>query len=236
MRIAIMQPYFVPYAGYFRLLSATDLFVVYDDVQYPKGGWVTRNRLQRNDGQEDWLNVPIKRPPLGTLIKDMQWQPDAKEIWVKESRRFKAFLRERYPDDFLSFFTYYLQDANGRMDTCERSPFEYIMKSIEAACYDLYIGKGVPVAPDIVRSSLLGIPDSLKGQDRVLYICNRFKATEYVNAPDGRHLYDEKEFKRRGVDLKFFCDYPNKQSILDRLVNEKPQDVRKEIDAFSMFS
>lgn len=227
MRLAVMQPYFCPYAGYFRLLSATDLFVVYDDVQYPKGGWVSRNRFLRTDGQLDWLNLPIKRQPLGSLIHDMEWQPSADEAWKTESRRFAAFNRDEYPDNFLSFFVYYLQPADGRMSHMRRSPLDFIVESIKATCYDLNIRK------NIVLSSSLPIPEGLKGQERVLWICEYFRASEYVNAPRGRELYDEGEFKRRGITLKILSEYPNKESILDRLQKENPDDIRKEIDALS---
>ena len=47
-----MQPYFVPYAGYFRLFAASDLFVIYDCVQFPRRGWVHRNKMFAADGQE----------------------------------------------------------------------------------------------------------------------------------------------------------------------------------------
>ena len=45
MKLAIMQPYFMPYLGYFQAIAAVDKYVVYDDVQYIKGGWINRNNL-----------------------------------------------------------------------------------------------------------------------------------------------------------------------------------------------
>ncbi len=235
MRVAINQPYFCPYAGWFRLLSCADLFVIYDDVSFIKGGYIHRNRLERTDGVTDWLTLPIKRPSLGTLIKDMEWQPDSCETWKTDSRRFKAFKRDKYPDNYLSFFVYYLQPADARMDCNKNTPLQFIAKSIEAACYDLQIGGGVPLKPNIVYSSSMSIPPELKGQDRVLWICDALGADTYVNAPGGRHLYEESEFAQHGIDLKFLCDYPKKESILDRLNKENPQDIRKDIDAYCTF-
>ena len=58
--VAIMQPYFAPYAGYFRLLATTDLFVVYDCVQFPRRGWVHRNQLPDAAGKLDWLTLPLE--------------------------------------------------------------------------------------------------------------------------------------------------------------------------------
>ena len=55
-----MQPYFVPYAGYFRLFAAADVFVAYDCVQFPRRGWVHRNRLPTATGMSDWLTLPVR--------------------------------------------------------------------------------------------------------------------------------------------------------------------------------
>src|SRR5579872_7244037 len=78
--IAVMQPYFMPYAGYFRLMAAADIFVVYDCVQFPKGGWVHRNRLPDEKGNLRWLTLPIQRPSLGTQIKSLAFLPDADQV------------------------------------------------------------------------------------------------------------------------------------------------------------
>ena len=60
MRIAIMQPYFFPYLGYFQLLSAVDQFVIYDNIQYSKRGWINRNRILRN-GKSEYITLPLKK-------------------------------------------------------------------------------------------------------------------------------------------------------------------------------
>jgi len=72
-----MQPYFVPYAGYFRLFSASDLFVIYDCVQFPRRGWVHRNRLVDRTGAERWLTLPIEKAPQDVLIRELRFPPDA---------------------------------------------------------------------------------------------------------------------------------------------------------------
>ena len=221
MRISINQPYWCPYAGYLRLLATTDIFVIYDDVQFEKGGWVHRNKLQRMDGKIDWLHIPIQRPSLGTKIKELQWMDGSDEFWIKNSRRFKAFNEDA--NNFLRFYAYYLQQANKRMEYKHRTPLDFIVGCLDASNYELRIGKGTPVKADMIYSSTMGIPEALKGQDRVIWICKKLKAKEYINAPGGTSLYDKEVFNKHDIDLKFLCDYPNKQSILDRLMNEKPR-------------
>lgn len=236
MRVAINQPYFCPYAGYFRLMAATDMFVVYDDVQYSKGSWVGRNKLTRTDGKEDWLTLPLAKQPLHTKIKDLEWAFDADSLWEERKSRFGLFGGES--QSFLRFYIYYLQNAGGRMTHEYRAPVNFIIKALEAANYDLQIGvRGdIPFKANIVRSSELDIPGDLHGQDRVIYICEKFGATEYVNAPGGRSLYNEAAFKARGIDLRFLCDFPNKKSILERLCNENARDIKKEINAYSVYA
>ena len=59
-KIAIMQPYFFPYIGYWQLMNAVDQFVLYDNIQYTKKGWITRNRFLR-DGNAIYFSLPIKK-------------------------------------------------------------------------------------------------------------------------------------------------------------------------------
>ena len=66
--IAVCQPYWAPYAGYFRLFVASDLFVVFDDVQFPRRGWV--HRYKDKDGR--WVSLPVAKAPRDTRICDMK--------------------------------------------------------------------------------------------------------------------------------------------------------------------
>ena len=68
-RIAAMQPYFLPFAGYFRLMCDVDVFVLLDDVQFRKGGWIRRNRLRTRTGDLSWLTLPLVKAPVTTLIQ-----------------------------------------------------------------------------------------------------------------------------------------------------------------------
>lgn len=86
--VAIMQPYFVPYAGYYRLFAAADLFVIYDCVQFPRRGWVHRNRLVDASGKERWLTLPLAKVPQQTLIRDLRFASDAADTFTDRLRSF----------------------------------------------------------------------------------------------------------------------------------------------------
>lgn len=59
MILGIMQPYFLPYIGYFQLMKAVDRYVIYDDVNYIKGGWINRNNLLVN-GRKQLFTIALE--------------------------------------------------------------------------------------------------------------------------------------------------------------------------------
>jgi hypothetical protein len=78
-----MQPYFLPYAGYFRLFALSDLFVVYDCVQFPRRGWLHRNRLQNINKKPRWLTLPLLKADRDTTrIMDLQFKENAQGISI----------------------------------------------------------------------------------------------------------------------------------------------------------
>src|SRR3954463_11111762 len=83
-----MQPYFVPYAGYFRLLAASDLFVIYDCVQFPRRGWVHRNQLPAAHGQASWLTLPLAKGPEAWLIRGLAFSGEAEKLLAERLRPF----------------------------------------------------------------------------------------------------------------------------------------------------
>ena len=55
-----MQPYFFPYIGYFQLINSVDEFVIYDNIQYSKKGWINRNRILVNQ-KDEYISIPLKK-------------------------------------------------------------------------------------------------------------------------------------------------------------------------------
>src|ERR1700680_3840117 len=96
--VAIMQPYFIPYAGYFRLFAASDLFVIYDCVQFPRRGWVHRNRLVDASGTQRWLTLAIAKGPRGTLIRDLRFSIVAGHVLARCMRSFPLLTTVREPE------------------------------------------------------------------------------------------------------------------------------------------
>ncbi len=213
--IAIMQPYFMPYAGYFRLFEAADLFVFYDCVQFPRRGWVHRNKLTHRNGSAAWLTLPlVKLDRDNTRITDLRFADNAQEEWNMRMAEFPALSNQNCPN--ISFLP--------AVEALTAPPCDYIINGLITVCQLL----GIECT--FARSSELALPDSIRGQDRILAIAKHYNADIYINAPGGRELYEEKIFSETGLALKFLPDYQgNFNSILERLMTEPAHKIAEEI-------
>jgi hypothetical protein len=214
--IAIMQPYFVPYAGYFRLLAASDLFVIYDCVQFPRRGWVHRNQLPDAHGRPAWLTLPLAKAPQEVLIRDLAF-PDAAEATLAERLRPSPLPAERN-DAFAALME--------SLSAIDRQPVDYLAATLERTAQALRLPWRV------VRSSSLAIPPELRGQDRIIEIACRLGAKRYVNAPGGQALYDQVAFEAAGIELRFLAAYSGPSwSVLWRLACEDAATLSEDIHA-----
>lgn len=211
--VAVMQPYFLPYAGYFRLFAAADHVALFDCVQFPRRGWVHRNRFPNAAGDADWLTLPLRRAPVEALIQELQFADDA------EARLRAA--RQRFP--VLRACSHPIGDEIQRLDG---SVCDYIERLLGRCCGAL----GLPFRT--VRTSSLGLDPSLRGQERVMAAARALGATRYLNLEGGRSLYDADAFRRHGMDLHFLPEWRGARwSILYRLLTEPADRVADEIRA-----
>jgi hypothetical protein len=210
-----MQPYFAPYAGYFRLMWNVDAFVVLDQVQFPRRGWVHRNRLRRLDGALDWLTLPLAYAPRDAFIRDLSFAPEVAAWTSKNARRFAA-LREPAPQ---------VRDCLPLV-AAEETLCECLLRLMTR------FAETLGITPRFVRQSELSLPAGLGGAERIYEICRQFGADAYVNSPGGRNLYDSGAFRRRGVKLELLPDYRGPMdSILQRLNDTPAREVAAEIRA-----
>ena len=209
-----MQPYFLPYAGYFRLLAQADLFVLYDCVQFPRRGWLHRNKLIDRQGEERWLTLPLQPAPQEVLIRDLAFADNAK---VEMAERLRPF-------DLETPFAPAIAPILERLRTPQDRPLDHIVELMRETCAYL----GLPWK--VVTSTSLGVSPDLRGQDRILAIARQLGAARYLNAPGGRDLYDEAAFAAAGIELAFLPPFEGKGgSILQRLLHEPPEAVRRDI-------
>lgn len=184
-----MQPYFVPYIGYWQLMNAVDKYVIYDDVNFIKGGWINRNRILVN-GQPKYFNIPMIGASPFKLINEIGVNNDLqlinKNLRIIEAAYKKApYYKDVYPivEEILKC---------GKNDIAG-----YIEESFKV------INKYLGISTELIVSSNLKKDCSLKGQDKVLQICGLLGATEYYNAVGGQELYSFDAFEKHGIKLKF---------------------------------
>lgn len=214
MRIAVNFPYFIPYSGYFRLFSSTDVFVIFDCVPFPRRGYVHRNQLPNSQQKPDWLTLPLIKAKRDTLIKDMQFVPDITSAFAQQIRRFPIL--QSYEAQSHPLLQHCRQPQGDLVDFLTTS------LSITADCLALPF--------NVIRSSSLPIDPALRGENRVLAIVKHLGGDEYINAPGGRHLYDKTLFQQQGVQLNYLDFYQgNNWSILYRLLTEPVDDIKKDI-------
>lgn len=184
---AVMQPYFFPYLGYFQLIRAADVFVVYDDVQYIKGGWVNRNRVLMQ-GEARWLTLPLRHASPNRRIDQLEAPMQGRGKLLKTLHQCYA----RAPE-FREVFP--LLES---IIMCEEINLaRFLEQSLFRLCSYLEIH------PRWLRSSELRKPFGLKGEERLLAICEAADITHYINLSGGRGLYSSKAFALRGKRLSF---------------------------------
>lgn len=209
-KIAIMQPYFFPYAGYHRLLREADHFVIFDCVQFPRRGYVHRNQLPVSDnhtGAMKWLSLPLAKASRETRICDLRFAQNANEEWSERLAQHSCLTDLSRHDSEL--------DAVLRSVDETKNVVDYLEQTIRLSCERLGI------SASLSRSSELNIPASVNGQERIITIARHFSADTYINAPGGKDLYDYEIMQSVGIELTFLSDYegPN-HSVLYEFVNK----------------
>jgi len=193
MRTAIMQPYFLPYAGYFQLIQAVDRFVLCDDFQYTRHGWMTRNRFLR-DGKDALFSLPIKNDSISKQIREREVADSFDGIQILNGFR-NAYRK-------CPFFNQTMALVESIVHFPERNLFKFLENSVTKVCGHLGIK-----APN-GKTSDYPIDSSLKKEDRVLALCSTIGAKEYINSIGGRELYSKEQFASHRIKLSFLDSKP----------------------------
>lgn len=203
IKLAIMQPYFFPYIGYFQLIAAVDKFVIYDDVNFINKGWINRNNILIN-GKAGLISVPLKGASQNKLIKDIA--PVSENKWrntllktIEQNYKKAPMYSSVYP-----LLQYLINDEAETIS-------ELNYKGIKAVCYYLNI------STTLIPSSVVYGNSDLKGQFRILDICIKENAQHYINPVGGMELYNREVFNKEGISLSFIRSEP---SPYKQLTNE----------------
>lgn len=231
MKIGIMQPYFLPYIGYWQLLNVVDKYVIYDDVNYIKGGWINRNRILINK-EAKYFNVKLNGASPNNLINEVEVSLD--EVYQKKLLK---TVEENYKK--APFFYEVFPVIQRIVENKETNLAKYLEYSIREICSYL------DIKTELLISSYLEKNNFLKGKDKVIEICKKLGGTEYYNAIGGQELYSFEEFKSNGIELKFlkteeinYQQFSNEfvpyLSILDVMMFNSKEKIKKFLNNYSL--
>lgn len=228
MKLGIMQPYFMPYLGYWQLMAAVDKYVVYDDVNYIKRCWISRNNILLNKGRY-LFTISLNSASQNKLINEISIKDD----FVKFTKTLtSAYSKAPYYNNVMALMS----------DICNYNDLtlsKFIKHSFDVILNYLNVGT------ELIMSSDLEKNNSLKGQEKIIHICQILQADTYINAIGGRELYNKEEFHNAGVNLYFLQSElpPYKQfnndfiaglSIIDVLMFNSPAEVKNMLNKYEL--
>jgi hypothetical protein len=228
MKLGIMQPYLFPYIGYFQLIGAVDKFVIYDDVNYIKGGWINRNTILVSN-KKYLFTVSLAQSSPNKLINEISIKDDFAQLMktIHLSYMKAPFYHQTFQllEDIFCFQ--------------EKNLGKFVASSI------ISISNYLGVETEFVLSSGIEKDNSLKNKDKVLHICEILGAATYVNAIGGQGLYNREEFASHNIELKFLQSNPltYKQfhnefvpglSIIDIMMFNSVEEINNMLDQYEM--
>ena len=228
MKVGIMQPYFMPYIGYFQLMKAVDKYVIYNDVNYINRGWVARNNILIS-GKKQLFTISLQGASQNKHFTEIQVLDDFRKL-VKTLEM--NYLKAPFFQPTMSVMEKIFSFPNKRLDLFIKNSFEQILSYLN-------------VYTELILSSDINKNNSLKGQEKILELCKILKADTYYNAIGGKELYDKKEFEDNGISLHFLktdenlrykqflnMEFVPNLSIIDVLMFNSVEEVNKMLDDY----
>lgn len=234
MIVGIMQPYFLPYLGYWQLINSVDKFVIYNDVNYIKGGWINRNRYLYN-GEAKVFNIIMKNSSSFKKINEIELmgsQGNYNPMKKLYSTFEMAYRKAPYFND-ISILLKNILEFN------ENNLANFIGYSMKCICE--YLG----IKTELIMSSDIKKEENLVREKRVMDICKKLGADIYINPIGGIELYDKKDFLQNNLKLYFikmneiiykqFSDefVPN-LSIIDVLMFNSRQQIQEYLKLYTL--
>jgi hypothetical protein len=228
MKIAVMQPYLFPYLGYYQLLKHVDVFVLYDDVTYIKGGYINRNFIL-SDGKPARFTVPVLKASSNRLIKDIEFSSDVDKLL--------RTLRQNYAK------APHVSDVFPLVENVLTNPIRDIPTICRRSLADImeYLGEAV----DLRNASGITYDRSKSAPDKLLSICAECGAQYYVNSIGGQEIYSKEYFAKRDVGLSFLKmkevaynqgsdQFVPNLSIIDLLMWCDKETIRNQLEAYAV--
>jgi hypothetical protein len=231
MKIAIMQPYLLPYIGYFQLINAVDKFVMLDDVNYINRGWINRNRILIN-GKPQLISIPLKEASQNKLIN---------EIEIVNDQKWRGKLLKTLQHNYRKAPFY--QDVFPLIEKIILNKEQNISTFIFASVIDINVY--LEIKTFIEPSSAKYHTKHLKAEQKIVNICIQEKATTYINPIGGTELYSKQLFKDHNINLFFlktdeimynqnFSNFIPYLSIIDVMMFNSKNDIKEMLNKYKL--
>ena len=194
MKVAIMQPYFFPYIGYFQLLNYVDLWIVFDNIQYIDKGWINRNRILHPEHKKEWqyITIPLDSRKGFSKINNIKIKQELD--WKNRIIRKLTFYNEQS-----IFYKEVISLINNIFNTNENNLSKFVTSSIRYTADYL----GIKTKILVLSNMELPLTNINHPGDWALRICESIGAKEYINPFGGKDLFYKKKFKDSNIKLSF---------------------------------
>lgn len=232
MKLAIMQPYFFPYLGYFSLIEYADRFILFDPVQFIRHGWIERNRILKPGEGWQYISVPLEKYSRNTLIKEIRIKntTDWQNRILRQIEHYKK--RAPYYNDVKELMRYVFAEPNISVVRLNHQCLGAVADYID-----------IPYNADIFSEMNLEIGDVSHPGEWALRISQAMGASEYINPLGGKEIFKSAQFNEAEIKLKFLASrlpaysqrrpvFENGLSIIDVMMFNSPRDTRTLVKAY----
>jgi hypothetical protein len=228
MILGIMQPYLFPYIGYWQLIHVVDKFVIYDDVNFIKGGWINRNNILIQN-KEHLFTIKLDHSSPNKLIREIFIKDDFVKLLKTIS---SVYSKAPYFDQTVELLIRIFEHEDKRLS-------KFTTNSI------LEISKYLNLNTEFILSSELPKDCSLKKQEKVINICSLLQTKTYINSIGGKELYEKETFAKNNIELKFlkpnsitYKQFDNKftpwLSVIDIMMFNSKEEIKVLLDNYQL--
>jgi len=235
MKLAIMQPYFFPYLGYFSLINLSERFILFDTVQSIRRGWIERNRILKPNGEFLYIKVPLEKYSRKTLIKELK---------IRNERWREKILAQLVPyKKNAPFYQPTLDLINESWNIETDSIVQLNENVLKTVCS--YIGIQTPI--EVWSAMNIKIDNVNEPDEWALEICKRMNANTYYNPIKGIEFFKPKKYTDQKVDIYFLESVPksykqfgNKYianlSIIDVLMFNSINQIKLMLNSYELYA
>lgn len=239
MKLGIMQPYFFPYVGYFQLIDSVDKFIIYDNLNYIKEGWMNKNKILKKNSDPLYIIVPLEKKSSYKKCNEIKISKN--KTWKKKMIKTIYFNYKKAPyfedifpliEDIINFDTEYLTQLNSKsiIDICNFLEIDTRIDNTVTYSSKLEDKLSFPAEDLPTHFKEYELNNYVRKVIRVFEICKFEKSSVFINAIGGKELYHREEFNRNDLAVFFINThdiiysqqspvfFPN-LSIIDVLMN-----------------